>query len=367
MKIHTRESIGSIDVYFLSLYVITPSATMAPSRRRSKTTDWFVWNSRRKCFCARENPLAERSRLIPLKGAIPTLRRLFYPTYSYESANLVTAFSQKSSSPQSSEVEAKHRNAYNKKDRRLRGTKLGLLIVKQLETTVGWFQKLNCDPRAFFDPSIRVAASRNITDVKTRTKFTSNVKNLHSYTEKIWSVLHKLHLIPIETERIVGSIEHGVGTAVDLVCRDTVTGKIVLIEIKTNYKFKDRCTSLPMRFPFQHLTDSPLHQHYLQLLLTYDLYMRTPGTDKNVSDVLLVRVDEKGVDVDRLPGDMIMQYRDTMMKCIYNNSIRTSSSSSKPQPKSKPKAKAKAKAKTKTKPISSSRSQCAVARITRQK
>lgn len=231
---------------------------------------------------------------------------------------MVTKHSQCAGGGAGGESEAKHENAHKKRDnKRLRGIKLGLAVGKQLDKTVVWFNKLNCCPRTFFSPEVRAITSKSISVAKTQKTFNSMVKNLHSYTEKVWSTMHKLCLVPVATETVVGSSEMGVGTAVDIECRDTRTGEIVLVELKTNYKERNRCTGKNMQFPFQDLTDSALNQHFLQLLLTYYLYTKT-FVNRRVARSYLFRVDEKGVDVDRLPDEFIGKYMQSMANRITN-------------------------------------------------
>lgn len=81
------------------------------------------------------------------------------------------------------------------------------------------------------------------------------------------------------------------GTAVDLVCVN-MNQEVTLIEIKagySNYLYKH--THAPMNYPFGDKNDCPMHQHFIQLLITADLYQRT-NPHHNIQQALVLVVDK---------------------------------------------------------------------------
>lgn len=321
---------------------------MTRGKGGQKKHSLFLWVQKRKCFGYRANPEAEKSRIISLSGAIPSIKRCFFKNYNFNTANLVTSGTQ-NQTPTPSSTSTAGVNSHQRKDRRLKGTALGLLVCRQLEKTVDFFHRYSLSAAAFCKgPEARQdAAKMIIRSAKDKNAFNKWCKTLHSYTEMFWAEILRRKLRPYKTECIVGSVEHGVATAVDVVCLDPMTQKYTLIEVKTNYThYLNKCTSRMMSVPFQDLTDSPLHQHYLQLLLTYDLYIKT-NPSHYVAQALLVRLDTLGTHVTCLPSYLVTR-RSQMMSIIkHNNETRI-----KATPTPKPKPKRKAESIKKTKPVS---------------
>jgi hypothetical protein len=327
---------------------------MTVSKRKNQNGQ-FLFSSSRRCFCARLNPLAEKSRLLPLSGVIPTNKRMFYRNHSFAKATLVTAGTQNNnnrgdeedSGSDTEDEDGKKKKKTRKCKSRLRGTKLGTATNRQLEKTIDMRNKLQCDMRAFFVPAVRQSVMRSIHNAKTREEFNTLTLNTtmlrqKTFTAKLWNVFFINFWLPFDVEVPVGCIDIRVGSACDVMCVDTRERDAwILCEAKTNYKDRHKCTSNMMQFPFQDLTDSWLNQHYLQLLLTYYLATKTfPG--RKITPYL-VRVDDNSVDVDRLPEHMIQRLPLMISKIRNTQTIHKAVNT-------KPKAKAKAEAKGKSKP-----------------
>lgn len=290
----------------------------------------FVWSPKKKTVCARSNPLAEKSKLIPLKGVNPVCKRLFYPYYDYNKATFVT--SGKKSAKEIKEEkshQAVRKNAYGKKDtsiahknpliRKKRGATKGLRIEKQCVNSMEWFHRINCPPQTFWTPKLRTSVAKTINDNKDREEFNKCCRLAESAVEKFWGIMWKYSKIPIGAQVYCGSQEIGVATRMDFKLQDAFNPKIKYgFELKTGQAYSDECTCKKMNYPFQHLTDSPRNQHYLYSLVTWILHDLTYPNDK-LSDYFLGRIDENIVDVSNIPNN-ILEQRDKVTSILMSHS-----------------------------------------------
>lgn len=217
------------------------------------------------------------------RGVHPTIRKLFFPLYSYERATL-------------GPFTASREQGSVKETRCKPGVRAGLLVDTELKRTVNLFVKYKIPIQAFSDHSKLVSYADKIKEQLTIKDHQLLKKKLSSAVSKIWQTCLKLNLSPEECQVGVGCASLKVATAVDLVCTD-VHNRKVIIEIKTGFMhYYHRHTSTHMNVLTPKTTDSPYHQHMLQLLLTYQLY-RTTFPSSKMGGAYVMRVDAVGVDI----------------------------------------------------------------------
>jgi hypothetical protein len=126
---------------------------------------------------------------------------------------------------------------------------------------------------------------------------------MHDYTKRFMRLLINRGWEPIGSQVVCGSSDARMGTAVDLVVRDTRNNdKIVVIELKCGFdRYLDRFHS-QMLPPFEHMTDCPRFQFQVQLLMTRILFMRTFPRLRDVQCVV-VQVTQSTVNV--IPLDVL--------------------------------------------------------------
>lgn len=287
----------------------------------------FVWSPKKKTVCARSNPLAEKSKLIPLKGVNPVCKKLFYPHYQFDKATFVTNGKKTAKElKEEKSHQAIKKNSYGKKDtsiahknplmRKKKGATKGLRIERQCVNTMEWYHRINCPPQTFWTPKLRTSIAKTISDVKDREEFNKCCRTAESSVEKFWGIMWKYSKIPIGAQVLCGSVEMGIATRMDFKLQDAFNPKIKYgFELKTGQAYSDECTKgKMMNYPFQHLTDSPRNQHYLYSLVTWILHDLTYPNDK-LSDYFLGRIDENGVDFSNIP-DKILSQRDKVAAII---------------------------------------------------
>jgi hypothetical protein len=102
---------------------------------------------------------------------------------------------------------------------------------------------------------------------------------------------------PVWAQKVVGSHKCGaIGTAIDLVVRDTLRQCLIAIEIKCGYGSYFGTGSGKMRFPIHDVDDSPLHQAAIQLLTGMELARRSTTRPVNISRGCVLRVEGARVD-----------------------------------------------------------------------
>ena len=100
------------------------------------------------------------------------------------------------------------------------------------------------------------------------------VRGLCVETQAILAYL-KTHRLALTGAQVpVAHVPARIGTKLDLLCHDT-DGKAVVVEIKSGYVGYKYVATKRMRAPLHHLTDCPLNQHCLQVMLTAWLFQDT--------------------------------------------------------------------------------------------
>ena len=111
------------------------------------------------------------------------------------------------------------------------------------------------------------------------TKIKKPKVNLHVYTQAAFQKLWDEGWEPVECQKIVGSVQHGIATAVDVVAKhSTIKGKMAVIEVKTGYDATWKAdTRQSLKAPLQGLPDSAQNKAHLQAACTGLLYRATTG------------------------------------------------------------------------------------------
>ena len=85
-------------------------------------------------------------------------------------------------------------------------------------------------------------------------------------------------LVPVDAQRVVIDLQHGIGTAIDVVCMRG-EHELVLVELKTGFG-GDRTRSAGgfMQKPLLKAKDSHINRHFAQLAVTLHLFKREEST-----------------------------------------------------------------------------------------
>lgn len=109
---------------------------------------------------------------------------------------------------------------------------------------------------------------------------------------------YRLRLEHLADEFVVGSSEFDIASAVDNLFLDTKTGKIILVDYKTNSKLKGykdgeekKWYVKNMKVPLQHLKDITLYHYYIQLSIYK--YLIEKYTDLEIAQMVIVWFSEE--------------------------------------------------------------------------
>jgi hypothetical protein len=118
---------------------------------------------------------------------------------------------------------------------------------------------------------------------------------LHPHTRRILQglVAYGWHLVACQLPVSSGGTR--IATLVDMLCFDTTTKRMVVVEVKTGFRNYYHRGNAAMKAPFQAKSNAPYSQHQLQLALTKFLFMRTFRYADVHVDAAVLRVDEAGL------------------------------------------------------------------------
>lgn len=229
----------------------------------------------------------------PLKGVTKVLQRHVYPDYSLTKAVYGPL-------PSSHSLNMQKRGWRSKRG----GCLHGIRVEKRIQTTIELSQRLGLPNKVFYDRQSRLRIGKTIADQKDRDALyrlcrlssaaRASSRAVFRDTRNFWIQMDVLKLQPIKAQQAVGWALAGLGTAVDVVCKQKTDNKTVLIEIKTGYSISYlRHTRHRMKAPYAQYNDCPYHQHMLQLMLTTKLYKQT-FKDDVVADAMILRFDSNG-------------------------------------------------------------------------
>jgi hypothetical protein len=143
-------------------------------------------------------------------------------------------------------------------------------------------------------------------------------KRMHPWASYVIQALLRKNLTPLAGQVPCVDLEARIGTAADLVCVDSAK-RLVVVELKSGYAkgTHDASTGALLGAPFQHFTDCPKNQHFLQLAATLSLF---ESTYCRHARGVLVRVDDAGVLLKWLPEEFVFRTGDIR----YGASLRYS-------------------------------------------
>jgi hypothetical protein len=124
-------------------------------------------------------------------------------------------------------------------------------------------------------------------------------KTLHVSTLRVINFLNKHDLVLYQSQLPIASFYLHLATSVDLVCQhkdDRGEGRpVVLVEIKSGGLGYYNKSNGNMKYPYQNVTNSPEHQHQLQLTLTrwiyQEDYQRVHGRPPVIRKAFVLRTD----------------------------------------------------------------------------
>jgi hypothetical protein len=121
------------------------------------------------------------------------------------------------------------------------------------------------------------------------------------------------HWEPVASQLVVAWREGRIATMIDIVLHDVSTDEILVVEIKSGceYRYLTTGSNLKNLGPSCTVTDAPIHQHQLQVLLGKDLFHRTyPSCTKKVQAVLVYAAKDGTLEV-LMEEDFKVHCRDT--------------------------------------------------------
>jgi hypothetical protein len=93
---------------------------------------------------------------------------------------------------------------------------------------------------------------------------------------------------------VVAWREGRIATMIDLVLYDETQEEIIIVEIKSGCEYRNLSTGSKLKHLKENVTDAPVHQHQLQVVLGKELFRRTYPECKKQVRALLVYVSKEG-------------------------------------------------------------------------
>ena len=116
-------------------------------------------------------------------------------------------------------------------------------------------------------------------------------KGQYTLTKYALAMLQNHKLEPVCAQRAVCDSTRRLGTAIDLLCYEETTAKLVVVELKTGYHgSKTACATsggraCKMRSPIARAPDSTLNRHLAQLAVTRELFAREGETMRRLNAI----------------------------------------------------------------------------------
>jgi hypothetical protein len=237
-----------------------------------------------------------------LRGIHNSIADCFYPSYSFERANIgppTGAVASSSSSSRSKSPRTKRKPTFRGKTQAKRheeAMNLGSRVDQQLAKITELLKSYPGLEIAHFLSPPRKLATQLRTNETARHRITNLRRSLCAHTKRIIVALRDLRLVPVESQLVVCNEALRMGTAVDLVCRHQGSRRITILEIKCGYDaYYFSHTAHKMSEPFNNINDSPHNQHQIQLGLTVAMFCRVYGMKLKDIDAWVVRSHSRGV------------------------------------------------------------------------
>ena len=133
-----------------------------------------------------------------------------------------------------------------------------------------------------------------LAEVSPEKRYSSKMLNL---TRMVFAALSTRGLEPIMGQRAVCSQLHRVGTAADVVCHNSQTNSVVIVELKCGHSGARTAAAISggractMKAPLAKAADSTLHRHLAQLAVTHHLFKRETETMKKLMNMGIERIE----------------------------------------------------------------------------
>lgn len=228
------------------------------------------------------------------------LRNKFYPNYQHHQATRCDEETEPFMTIESDDgtiTQPKKTKINPKRFKRMvkaRGTRVDTQVSKAIQ----WIHKHDLSPNLFdLHGALKPDLTEKINDSNTIKQIHRWLANKTIHSRLVFTAMRRLKLVPLATQVIVRNPKLRIGTAVDVVAKDTTTDEIVLIELKaynvaTLHNYCQR-----LKAPFQQFTDSPLNQAFLQLSATRSLYKRTFSNETCSEKAFVFIVSDKHLQV----------------------------------------------------------------------
>ena len=135
-------------------------------------------------------------------------------------------------------------------------------------------------------------------------------KSMYKLTKLTLSALAKRKLDPVAAQRSVLDEQRRIGTALDVLCYEKSSNRLVIVELKCGYDHGRAAAAerggrpCKMRSPCSKAFDCNLHRHLAQLAVTREMFVREQKTLKLIGklgvdahvDGLLLYVNDEGAE-----------------------------------------------------------------------
>jgi hypothetical protein len=223
-----------------------------------------------------------------IPGLLNHCKRVFWPAWTFHEAENPDDFER-----------VKVVTSLRDPDKKLQGRNLGLHVDHEIAYLVCLMQTSKISLSKLLAESFGSVRHEN------RLRLMGALKWIHPYTLAALRTLRENKLEPLASQVVVADAEQKVATAVDIVCRrmgttlETKRPTLIVVELKCGFDNYNRASCGQMGPPFADMSDTPEHQHQIQLAFTQLFFQKTFARVKVLA--LLMRVHSKGVNMTELP------------------------------------------------------------------
>jgi hypothetical protein len=138
---------------------------------------------------------------------------------------------------------------------------------------------------------------------------------MHKYTTQLIKWFHAKGWTAVTSQYVVGSLEFGIGTPIDLLMR-TKDGQLVEVEVKAGFDTYFETPTGNMKEPLQDVPCSPLNQARCQLIFSHFLLCATTALRPKQACVIVVN--KTGVH----PYSMTVDWHKDLIKDLQKKCIK---------------------------------------------
>lgn len=128
---------------------------------------------------------------------------------------------------------------------------------------------------------------------------------IHEYTRRILLFISSMNWTPFIAEFNVFDEQLRIGTSIDMVCLDKITGKVIFLEFKTGYANYFTNHTGYMRNSLKKLTNSPYNQAHIQLIVSVLIVMKHHRLSVSEFEMYVIRVDEECLSPHKVSNDYL--------------------------------------------------------------